>query len=191
MCIHSTHRGAHPGFRRQRLDKMDPFELVLIFHFNTPSKGKKVRQISVGIKPYYHEILTAVVDLTRRLSTLSIWKISKLKGGGIGFMFVPITLVMRCIWVCSNDSNEKDKMTMCKNRAGISMTRQTELRVWCTRGQRKYKIHDPQQQGQIKENTGLTRCSPWLLKYIWITTLIITLTQRGALLYECYLRSIS
>lgn len=70
--IHITLTGAHPGFRRQRVDKMDPFELVLIFHFNTPSKGKKFRQISVGIKPYYHEILTAVVDLTQRLSTLSI-----------------------------------------------------------------------------------------------------------------------
>lgn len=98
----------------------------------------------MGIKLYYHEILTAVVDLTQQLSTLSIWKISNLKGGGgTDFMFVPITLVMRCIWVCSNDSNEKDKMTMCKNRAGISMTRQTELSVWCTQGQRKYKIHDP------------------------------------------------
>lgn len=145
----------------------------------------KVEKISAGIKLYYHEILTAVVDLTQQLSALSIWKISNSKGGGMVFMFVPITLVMRCIWVCSNDSNEKDKMTMCKNRAGISMTRQTKLSVWCVRGQRKHKIPDPQQQGQIKENTGLTWCSPWLLKYIWITTLII------ALLYEHYLRSIS
>lgn len=115
----------------------------------------------------------------------------QLKGRGHGFMFVPITLVMRCISVCSNDSNEKDEMTMCKNRAGISMTCQTKLSIWCMQGQKKQKIPDPQQQGQIKENTGLTRCSRWLLKYIWITTLIITLTQQGALLYEHYLRSIS
>lgn len=38
-------------------------------------------------------------------------------------MFVPITLVMRCICVCGNDSNEKDEMTMCENIAGISSRR--------------------------------------------------------------------
>lgn len=145
----------------------------------------------MGIKLHYHKTLTAVADLTWRLSTSSVWKISKSKEGRPWFYVCPNSLVMRCIWVCSTDSNEKDKMTMRKNRAGISMTCQPELSFWCMAGQSKHEIHEPKQQGQIKENTGLTRCTPWLLKYIWITPLIITLTQRGALLYECYLRSIS
>lgn len=189
VCVEFSHTGLCSHFQRQW-----PDEPVLISNLNTLSNDTESEKISVGIKLHYHEILTSVVDLTQWLSTLRIWKISNLKAGGTHFMFVPITLVMRCVWVCSNDSDEKDKMTTFKkrkNRAAVSMTCQTELSAWCMLGQKECKIHNPQQQGQIKENTGLARSSPWLLKYIWITILIITLTREEALLYECYLRSIS
>lgn len=145
----------------------------------------------MAILVYYLEIFTAVVDPIWWLSTLSIWKISNLKARGVDFMLVPITLVIICNSGDGNDSNEKHKMTMYKNRIGISMTCQTELYVRCRQLQRKHKIHDPQQQKRISKNTGLTRHYSQLLKYIWITSPIITLTQKWALLYECYLKRIS